>query len=73
MPHIDGRKHEHDIGDGRIVSRQRVYQIENKDKFNDYRKLWREANKGHIAEYNKTWRKNNSLIDEVDFGDAEKF
>ena len=73
MAHIEGRKYEKQTADGNIVSYQRICQIKNRDKFNDYRKTWREANKDKIAEYNKAWRKNNRLASEMELSDAEKF
>ena len=73
MPHIEERKYEHELVGGRIVSRQRVYQLQNRDKFNDYRKSWREDNRERIAEYNKTWRKNKKLAAKVELTDAETF
>lgn len=56
MVHIKDRKYEYETEDGRIVSRQRLYQIKNRKKFNEYRKAWREENRDKVNAYNKKWR-----------------
>ena len=53
---MESKDYKYDRGDGVMVSRQRMYQLRNKDKHNAMKRKYYANNKKAIAEKARVWR-----------------